>query len=253
MAWTRQAGLPVNMAIDYSIIIPAYNEQDYLKATLTILQENMSQINLAGEIIVTDNNSSDRTAEIAGAHGAKVVFEKINQISRARNTGARAAQGRYLIFVDADTHVPLALLQQALANLETGKIIGGGACVTGDIPPSLLLKPLLDFWNYISYRTRHAAGSFIYCLRDAFESVGGFSEAVYASEEIWLSRNLKKLGKKTGQQFSIIRQPPVITSMRKMHWYSTPRIYLYMLLITFFPFLVRFKSFCNMWYQRPPG
>lgn len=251
MAWTRQTGLQVKMTIDYSIIIPAYNEQDYLTETLNTLKQNMSQINLNGEIIVTDNNSSDRTAELAKAQGAKVVFEAINQISRARNTGARAAQGRYLVFVDADTHIPLALLQQALANLESGKIIGGGACVTGDIPPSKLLKPLLDFWNYISYRTRLAAGSFIYCLRDAFESVGGFSEAVYASEEIWFSRNLKKLGRKTGQQFCVIKHPPVITSMRKMHWYSTPRIYLYMLLITFFPFLVRFKSFCNMWYQRP--
>ena len=241
------------MTIDYSIIIPAYNEENYIAPTLATLQENMSQVNLAGEIIVVDNNSSDRTAEIAGAQGAKVVFEKINQISRARNTGARAAQGRYLFFVDADTQIPLVLLQQALANLESGKIIGGGACVAGDIAPHYLLKPILDFWNFISFHTRNAAGSFIYCQRDAFETIGGFSEAVYVSEEIWLSRDMKKLGKKRDQQFSIIRQPPVITSMRKMQWYSPPRIFLYLLLITIFPFTVRFKSLCGMWYQRPSG
>ena len=239
------------MSIDYSIIIPAYNEEDYLQATLTALQEAMQELDTSGEIIVVDNNSSDRTAEIATAQGAKVIFEETNQISRARNTGARRAQGRYLIFVDADTHVPLALLQQALANLESGQIIGGGACVAGNIPLHFSLQLLLKFWNFISIHTRNAAGSFIYCQRDAFEAVGGFSEAVYASEEIWLSRNMKKLGRKRKQSFSIIKQPPVITSMRKMQWYSPLRIYLYVLLLTVFPFMVRIKSLCTLWYRRP--
>jgi len=239
------------MPIDYSIIIPAYNEEDYLQATLTALQEAMQELDYSGEIIVVDNNSSDRTAVIAAARGANVVFEAINQISRARNTGARSAQGRYLVFVDADTHVPLALLQQALANLESGKIIGGGACVAGDIPLHFSLQLLLKFWNFISIHTRNAAGSFIYCRRDAFETVGGFSVAVYASEEIWLSRTMKKLGRKRKQTFCIIKQPPVITSMRKMQWYSPLRIYLYVLLLAVFPFMVRIKSLCTLWYRRP--
>ena len=239
------------MTIDYSFIIPAYNEEDYLQATLTALQEAMSQVDLSGEIIVVDNNSSDKTAEIAESHGAKVIFEAINQISRARNAGAKEAQGRYLIFVDADTIVPNALLQQAINNLESNQIIGGGACVAGDIPLHFSLQFLLKLWNLISIYTQSAAGSFIYCQRDAFEEIGGFSEAVYASEEIWLSRNLKKLGKKREQSFCIIQQPPVITSMRKMQWYSPLRIYLYVLLLAVFPFTVRIKSLCSMWYRRP--
>lgn len=239
------------MPIDYSIIIPAYNEEDYLAKTLTALQEAMSQVELKGETIVVDNNSNDGTAEIAKAHGVKVVFETINQISRARNAGAKEAQGRYLIFVDADTLIPKELLQQALSNLETGKIIGGGACVAGDIPLHFSMQLLLNGWNWISIATRNAAGSFIYCQREAFEEIGGFSEAVYASEEIWLSRNLKKLGKKRNQTFKIIKQPPFITSMRKMQWYSPLRIYLYVLLLAVFPFTVRIKSLCTLWYRRP--
>jgi glycosyltransferase involved in cell wall biosynthesis len=85
------------MPVDYSIIIPAYNEESYLADTLTVLQKAMMDIPLNGEIIVTDNNSTDRTAEIAKTAGAKVVFEPVNQISRARNTGARHAEGRYLV------------------------------------------------------------------------------------------------------------------------------------------------------------
>ena len=239
------------MPIDYSIIIPAYNEEEYLPATITALREAMPTLDLIGEIIVVDNNSSDGTASIARDHGARVVFEAINQISRARNAGARDAQGRYLVFVDADTIVPPELLQQALANLETGEIIGGGACMTGNIPLQFSLQVLINLWNRISVLTRNAAGSFIYCQRDAFETIGGFSENVYASEEIWLSRKLKKLGRKRKQRFRIIKEPPVTTSMRKMQWHSPLQIYLYFFLLTLFPFAVRIKSLCSFWYRKP--
>ncbi|MGB1799543.1 MAG: glycosyltransferase [Gammaproteobacteria bacterium] len=239
------------MLIDYSIIIPAYNEEDYLANTLAALKQAMLQISLEGEIIVVDNNSSDDTAKIAKENEVKVIFEAINQISRARNAGAKAAQGRYLIFVDADTIIPAELLQQALSNLQSEKIIGGGACIDGDMPLHFSMQVLLELWNWISTTTRNAAGSFIYCPKDAFQEIDGFSEVVYASEEIWLSRNLKKLGKKRKQTFEIIKQPRVITSMRKMQWYSPLRIYFYVLLITVFPFTVRIKSLCAPWYRRP--
>ncbi len=239
------------MSIDYSIVIPAYNEEDFLSATLMALQEATSSIAHSGEIIVVDNNSTDATAAIAAAQGAQVVFEEINQISRARNAGAHVAQGRYLIFVDADTLVPPALLQQALANLESGQIIGGGARVVGDQPLRFSMQILLNLWDFISMHTSTAAGSFIYCRRDAFESIGGFNEEVYASEEIWLSRKIKKLGREQGQTFCIIKQPPVITSMRKMEWYSPLHIYSYTLMLAVFPFIVRIKSLCTPWYRRP--
>ena len=51
------------------------------------------------ELMVCDNNSSDTTAAIARASGARVVFEPVNQIGRARNTGAAAATGEWLVFV----------------------------------------------------------------------------------------------------------------------------------------------------------
>ena len=89
---------------DYSVIIPAYNEELHLPETLRNLQKAMEAVTpLRGEIIVVDNNSTDRTAEIAHDAGARVVFEAHNQISRARNCGGRAANSRNLIFLDADT------------------------------------------------------------------------------------------------------------------------------------------------------
>ena len=79
-----------------SIVVPAYNEEKEITACLASVQDcwdEVSHQHLHCEIIVVDNNSTDKTADLAWAAGAKVVFEPINQISRARNSGAAAATG----------------------------------------------------------------------------------------------------------------------------------------------------------------
>ena len=97
--------------ISFSVIIPAYNEEALLAETIAEIRRGMDDLlPIAGEIIVVDNNSVDRTPKIATNAGARVVFEPINQISRARNSGAREAKGKYFFFVDADTVVPFPLL-----------------------------------------------------------------------------------------------------------------------------------------------
>ena len=77
--------------LDYSIVVPAYNEEKLLPATLRTLRQAMNGASSErqGEIIVVDNNSTDTTADIARQAGVRVVFEPINRISRARNAGAR--------------------------------------------------------------------------------------------------------------------------------------------------------------------
>ncbi|HLQ78078.1 MAG TPA: glycosyltransferase, partial [Terriglobia bacterium] len=84
-----------------SIVIPAFNEERLIGKTLACVRDAISEFTRRGwesELIVCDNNSTDRTAEIARAAGAEVVFEPRNQISRARNAGARRASGEWLIF-----------------------------------------------------------------------------------------------------------------------------------------------------------
>lgn len=79
-----------------SIIVPAFNEEQFLGKTLAQIKAATSALANTGwgtELIVCDNNSTERTAEIAQAAGANVVFEPVNQISRARNSGAAAATG----------------------------------------------------------------------------------------------------------------------------------------------------------------
>ena len=239
------------MVTDYSIIIPAYNEEALLAKTLEVLQKAMAEIPLSGEIIVTDNNSTDRTPEIAKAAGAKVVFEPVNQISRARNTGAKHAEGRYLVFIDADTQTPPGLLQTALSNLESGKCCGGGANVCLDTPLGLPARAVLAYWNTISRVFHLAAGCFVYSRRDDFKACGGFSEKHYASEEIWFSIALKRIGKKSNRKFCIISKPEIITSSRKLIWFSHIQQLALLTFLALFPFMMRYKWMCGYWYKRP--
>lgn len=235
---------------DYSIIVPAYNEEAWLPRTLTILQEAMAGVALPGELIVVDNNSSDATATLAREAGAHVVFEPMNQISRARNAGARAASGRFLLFIDADTHIPPELLAKALVNLQQG-CVGGGAQVEFDTPLTLAARWGLSFWNWLSVVRRWAAGCFVYCRREAFDAVGGFSEAVYASEEIWFSRRLGRWGRSQGLEFCIITAPKALSSGRKFQWFTPWQQLALVLMLLLFPAAVRFRRLCGFWYNRP--
>ena len=72
----------------YSVIIPAYNEEHWLAIILPALKKSMAAVDMQGEVIVVDNNSSDGTARVAEEQGVNVIFKLINQISRTRNAGA---------------------------------------------------------------------------------------------------------------------------------------------------------------------
>lgn len=236
---------------DYSIVVPAHNEAELLPATLEALLVAMRAVPLAGEIVVCDNASTDRTAELARAGGARVVVEPVRQISRARNAGARAARGRFLVFVDADTLVPPDLLRQAVEGLAEGRACGGGAAVAMEGVSGGVAGRMVSLWNMVSAGRRLAAGSFLFVRRDAFLAAGGFSERVYASEEIWLSREVKRWGRARGLPFLILRDHPVLTSGRKARWYPVPLLLAVAVGFLLFPPLVRSRRYCWLWYRRP--
>ncbi len=238
--------------IDYSVIIPAYNEEEYLPATLEGIRESMNALKkFKGEIIVTDNNSTDRTAAIAEESGARVVFEEHRQISRARNAGAKKALGKYIIFIDSDTTLPAALLKETLKALESGKYCGGGTVVEFDGHLDFMARCTLNLWLFLSRTFKWACGAYVFCTREAFIATGGFDERYYASEEIHFSRALRLWGRQKGKKF-IILEEPVITSNRKLTWYNR-REQLNMFLGMLFylrPFQNRNACY-KMWYEHP--
>lgn len=197
------------LMVDLSVIVPAWNEERELPATLARLTAILGECGRTHELIVVDDGSTDRTPEIARSFGARVERVAKRQIAAVRNAGAAVARGEILVFVDADTRVPWATLDAALRELDAGAV-GGGAPVAmeGRIPP-LVLPAFLAFtvvWGWLG----HAAGCFVWCRRGDFEAVGGFDERFFASEEVWLSKALAARGR------FVIVEPPVVTSGRKL-------------------------------------
>lgn len=230
-----------------SLVIPAFNEERLLPATLAHLKTGMGIVERRGwsaELVVCDNNSTDRTAELARAAGATVVFEPVNQIARARNAGANAASGDWLVFVDADSSPDAELFEDVLSAIESGRYVGGGCTVAiAGAPP--VFRFWVGAWNALSRMVRWAAGSFIFCETRAFRAIGGFSEELFASEEIDLSRRLKRLGR-----LVILHRHPLMTSGRKAELYSgREHLAFVWRMLTAGRRTLRSREACSMWYD----
>jgi glycosyltransferase involved in cell wall biosynthesis len=236
----------------FSILIPAYNEEQFIAATIDSVHHSFSEIGWNSyEIVVCDNNSTDQTAEIARAARARVVFEPHNQIARARNAAAKAARGHWFIFLDADTLLNTATLRATIAALESGRAGAGGSVVRLDSDRiSTRGRALVQTWNAISRTLKLAAGSFVFCRREAWLETGGFDERLYVSEELWFSRKLKRWCRANGLKFTILSTASIVTSARKLRWYSP-----WQLVGQFAVFLIpgawRNRAMCRTWYVRP--
>ncbi|MGP8198596.1 MAG: glycosyltransferase [Limisphaerales bacterium] len=235
-----------------SVIVPAFNEEKLIAATLRGIRSALDSFSRRGwtsEMIVCDNNSSDGTAELGRAAGAQVVFESVNQIARARNTGAAAATGDWLVFVDADSHPTPELFAEVAQQIEAGRCLAGGCTVRYD-EGSFVTDCATGGWNILSRILRWAAGSFIFCDRAAFLAVGGFSQELYASEEIDLSRRLKKLARKQGREVIILHRHPLLTSARKMRLYSGGELLGFLCKAAFSPRkTIASREACSPWYD----
>jgi glycosyltransferase involved in cell wall biosynthesis len=235
-----------------SILIPAYNEELLIARVIDCVHASFANVSgYTYEIIVCDNNSTDGTARLATAKGAMVVHEPHNQIAKARNTAARHAQGRWLIFIDGDTFLNPELLKLTVAALESREVCGGGAVVRfeGEMT-SGFGRGLLGLWNRISKVLRLAAGSYVFCDRQAWADVGGFDERVYAGEELYFSRRIKRWGKERGLKFVVFTEAPIFTSPRKMQWYSAWHL-LGRIVLLARPGALKRRDRCGLWYERP--
>lgn len=234
-----------------SVVVPAFNEERLLPESLAAIGTATRAFTDAGwstELIVCDNNSTDRTAEIARAAGATVVFEPHNQIARARNRGAGAARGEWLVFVDADSYPDAELFGDVVREAAAG-CIGGGATVAVDIDDAVA-RAWVGAWNRLSRTLKWAAGSFIFCEAAAFRELGGFSEDFYAGEEIEFSRRLKRLARRRGQRMVILHRHPLRTSERKARLYTLREHLAFMLKTLLLGGRnLRSRNACHLWYD----
>ena len=177
-----------------SFIIPAYNEEALIEATVKQLQVAAEAVGRDYEIIVANDASTDRTAQVAKAAGARIVTVENRQIAATRNAGAASATGDVFIFVDADTLVPIQTLRAALRALDNGAI-GGGATIKFRGQISTVARYATAILQLPMHLGGMVGGCFMFMSRGAFEAVGGFDDAFYASEEIWLAMALRRRGR----------------------------------------------------------
>jgi len=235
-----------------SVVVPAFNEERLLPGSLFSVRaamEGFARLGWKSELIVCDNNSTDGTAEIAKGLGAQVVFEPVNQIGRARNTGAACAGGDWIFFVDADSYPSVELFLEAADSIRAGRCLAGGSTVRyEDAHPSVAL--VTGIWNAVSRINKWAAGSFIFCEAAAFCETGGFSEELYASEEIDLFRRLKRLARRDRRTIVILHRHPLSTSDRKLRLYGWREFLRFMLkTVVSRGRTLRSRQDCFAWYD----
>jgi len=239
-------------SVRISIVIPAFNEEWLLGQTLQQVKVALRAFTALGwesELIICDNNSTDRTAEIALSAGATVVFEPVNQIARARNRGAEAATGDWLLFVDADSRPSVELMAEVAEQIQSGRCLAGGCTVRMDGN-----HPMGNFgaglWNRLSRKRRLLAGSFIFCETAAFWKVGRFSNELFAGEELDLSKRLGELAHELNKEIVILHRHPLVTSSRKMRLYSTWEMLRFLFQAGLRPKRVlRDREACHSWYD----
>jgi glycosyltransferase involved in cell wall biosynthesis len=233
-----------------SVVVPAFNEEERLPESLFRIRRAFEAFpDLAYELIVCDNNSTDSTAAVAESAGCRVAFEPINQISRARNRGASAASGQWLLFIDADSWPSADLIGDMIPILKGSEQIGCGSTLRVVDGPRWF-KFAWESKNWSMRTFKWCPGAFILCRRDAFLEIGGFSDEYYIFEEADFVNRLKALGARRGQKFVILHKHPFSTSGRKGTAYGIGSWLKFALQLTFFHRkAVRDKAFAEKWYE----
>lgn len=180
-----------------SVVIPAYNEEKYIPATLESVNRLARKPN---EIIVIDGGSTDNTKKVSQKHGARVVTIAHRGIGFARQKGLEAASCDIIAFTDADTIVPvdwLTKIEETLSRKHVVAVYGPYVVDKGWAPYVLFsnyVQPYL--WLFLQFiGLPIAPGQNTAFLRAKGVEVGGYPIDFKAAEDIEMIRRLRTVGK----------------------------------------------------------
>ncbi len=216
----------------FSLVIPAYNEEKFLPRLLdsvAIATDKYVYGPSEVEVIVADNASTDRTAELALARGCRVVPVAMRSIAAARNAGGSSARGEIVGFVDADMQIHPGTFDAIEVALASDRFVGGATGVTLERWSLGLALTYASFLPLV-WLTRFDTGV-VFCRRIDFEATGGYDESLRVAEDVRFLVALRRVGKKTGRRMRRLPAVKAVASTRKFddhgdwHYLTTiPRI-----------------------------
>lgn len=192
-----------------SIIIPTYNEEEYLSYLLeSIKRQDFKDY----EVIIADANSTDQTRQIAQDYDAKIVEGGMPAVGR--NKGAEAAQGEFLLFLDADVIMTMGYLENALDEFVDE---GLGVSISqiyplSDRPFDVISHDFANFFmKYVETLKPHGAGCYgILTRKKLHEAIGGFDAELDFGEDTDYIEKLAYLS-----SFKVLRKPRLFVSTRR--------------------------------------
>lgn len=188
-----------------SVIIPTYNEEVHIKATIQRLWE-YDQTNLIKEIIIADGGSTDGTVTIARTEGVKVIISPKKGRASQMNYGAQHATSEILYFLHADTLPPKGFTYDITTAINAG--YSAGCYMLSFNYNHWFLKANCWFTRFDVDSIRFGDQS-LFVTKEKFLEVGGFCEKHIVLEDQQIIRQLKKIS-----CFKVIKKP-VVTSARK--------------------------------------
>ena len=212
--------------IDFSIIIPAKNEEKYLAGCL----DSINAVTYPAdrfEVLVIDNGSTDRTVEIARDKGAKVYSQPDLTISGLRNYGANHAQGRVLAFIDADCTVSNSWLDDAAVYLDRSDIAAYGSAPVVPVDATwvqrvwFLVRKKKDLIEDVKW----LESMNLFVPVEMFRAINGFNEYLITCEDYELSTRLRTKGRIVSDQRILAihhgEAASVAQFFRKERWRAT--------------------------------
>ncbi len=205
-----------------SVIMPAYNEAKVLPSTLLALFAQTGEF----EVILADGGSSDQTCEIARRFPAICVVTASKGRALQMNAGAKQATGEWLLFLHADTILPVGALQR-LNEMEHDQTVQAGGFMHQFSGDDWRLRFISFLDNFRCTRSRIIYGDqALFVRRSLFEQLNGFPDQPILEDVAFCERLIKVTN-------PLLLYPPVVTDARKFVkmgiWRSFVRVLLIIL------------------------
>jgi len=224
-----------NEVLFFSIVIPAYNEENYIGKTLSVLKE-LDYPPDRFEVIIVENGSTDRTDSVVAANApvsAKVVRIAETGVSHARNLGADLVSkaSDWVIFLDADTYFAPTFLTELdrFLRANAGRNLGTGMVSLRPVPDSMVARGWYHFYNIISYATR-TTKSIQFIRRDLLNDIRYDESLTFGEDE----RMLKECRRHARHFY--LRSKSVFSSTRRFlqnGWIREPLHSIYLIILPY--------------------